>query len=71
MSAGHHEQSYRNSCVPGCMFMIQRWRGEPPTEDAFHHGAAPKGHEITHVYNLPRIEPFQWCFAGHAVVALP
>ncbi len=44
MTVGHHEQRYPNSCVPACMCMIQIWRGEPPTEDAFHHEANPDGH---------------------------
>jgi hypothetical protein len=56
MSSGHHEQSYPNSCVPACMCMIQIWRGEPPTEDAFHQGANPGGHPIGLVRKLPRIK---------------
>src|SRR5262245_19463384 len=56
MSSGHHEQSYPNSCVTACMCMIQIWRGEPPTEDAFHQGANPGDHPIGLVRKLPRIK---------------
>ena len=59
MSAGHHEQSYPNSCVSACMCMIQIWRGETSTENAFHEEANPKVHDIGRMCKLPRIEPLR------------
>lgn len=50
-----YEQQYSNSCVPACMCIIQLWRGEPPTEDAFHQGAVGKGHDLCIVQSLPRV----------------
>jgi hypothetical protein len=56
MSRGHYEQTHPNSCVPACMCMIQIWRGEPPTENAFHEGADRRGHDLGIVHRLSRVE---------------
>lgn len=39
MKEWHHEQTHRDSCVAACMCIIQKWRGEEPTEAAFHESA--------------------------------
>src|SRR5262249_54807782 len=51
----HHEQQHRNSCVPACMGMVQRWRGLPSTEAALHEGASPAGWPLTHAAQLGRV----------------
>ncbi|MDC0748109.1 hypothetical protein [Polyangium mundeleinium] len=40
MKEWHHEQTHRDSCVAACMCIIQKWRGEAPTEAAFHESAS-------------------------------
>src|SRR5579871_1901011 len=37
------------------MCMVQRWRGLPPTEEAFHEGADPDGWPLSHVKQLERV----------------
>jgi hypothetical protein len=52
MSSWHHGQTNRNSCVPACMCIIQKWRGQPPTEAVFHAGSASRGHALTRVLEM-------------------
>ena len=54
MSPWHHEQSYPNSCVPACMCMVQKMRGQGCTEEAFHQGAFGDGHPLASALALPR-----------------
>lgn len=49
----HHEQSWPSSCVPACMCMIQRWRGERATEEAFHDPATTAGSGLHLARSLP------------------
>jgi len=42
MDATHHEQQYPDSCIAACMCMIQRWRGQAPTEARFHESQEPR-----------------------------
>lgn len=49
MIAAHHEQSFVNSCTPACACMIQKWRGQPPTEARFHEGAPDEGYDVEQI----------------------
>ncbi len=50
----HYFQTWPDSCVAAAMCMIQRWRGEDPTEARFHEENA--WHDPKHITTLPRIE---------------
>jgi hypothetical protein len=50
----HHLQSWPDSCIAAAMCMIQRWRGQLPTEAQFHRANAwLRPHYIE---TLPRVE---------------
>ena len=50
----HYYQTWPDSCVAAAMCMIQRWRGQAPTEAAFYE-ANPSG-KPGYITTLPRIE---------------
>jgi hypothetical protein len=52
--SNHHYQTWPDSCVAAAMCMIQRWRGEDPTEARFHEENPWRIPE--HITTLPRIE---------------
>lgn len=51
----HHLQTQPDSCVAAAMCMIQRWRGEAPTEKQFY-DENPGGDPYYIIAALPRIE---------------
>lgn len=50
----HHLQRWPDSCVAASMCMIQRWRGEDPSEARFH-GQNPRRDPMTIHRTLPRV----------------
>jgi len=50
----HHLQSWPDSCIAAAMCMIQRWRGEAPTEAQFHQ--ANSWLRPHYIATLPRVE---------------
>lgn len=54
MRAWHYLQTKENSCVPACMCMIPKMRGQSPTEEDFHEGASPRGHAARLALMLPQ-----------------
>jgi hypothetical protein len=50
----HHLQTWPDSCVAAAMCMIQRWRGEVPTEAQFHQ--VNSWHSPHYIKTLPRVE---------------
>ena len=50
----HHLQSWPDSCVAAAMCMIQRWRGQAPTEAHFHQ--ANSWLRPHYIKTLPRVE---------------
>ncbi len=55
MNSQGYEQTYRNSCVPACMCILQLWRGEATTEERFHEGATNDGHDLGRTLMLDRV----------------
>jgi hypothetical protein len=52
MNLLHYEQTHANSCVAACMCMIQLFRGQAPTEQAFHQGVGPRGQSPQAIFTL-------------------
>jgi len=50
----HHLQTWPDSCVAAAMCMIQRWRGEDPTEARFYEQNT--GRLPAYITTLPRVE---------------
>jgi hypothetical protein len=50
----HHLQTWPDSCVAAAMCMIQRWRGEAPTESRFHNENSC--YSYSYIKTLPGIE---------------
>lgn len=44
MKDWHYEQSWTNSCIPACMCIVQKWRGDIPTEALHHEDPSVRGH---------------------------
>lgn len=53
MREWHHPQTWADSCVPACMCIVQRWRGQAPTEEQFHRPAPRSGNPAHLALALP------------------